>query len=705
MESRAVATTRTRVVREVVLAAGVGAACLAYLFRFFLLSRGDKWTGAPEDARLCMILTEHWWAVCRGLAGFRDPNYFYPAHDVLGYSHTLLLLAPLYIPFRALHFDTYLAFECMLAVLKALGFGFCQAMLRTTFRLRVGASLVGSALFTIANGPTLWAAHPQMWIVAFVPAVVLLLDFYFRRGSRGALAGAAFLFGAVMFSEFYTAFFCGLAAVAVGGCWAGIEFWTRRRDFFDRLRRWSTRAPRDLLAAAGPFGFWLVMLVWVYYPVLRVTGGRSYADAYQYIRDWRELADTGIYNWVWGTSLGALYLRHFPKWQEARMGLPVGMVVTAAFAAVRSLPRLRGKQPTFAARACAVVALSSAALYVATVRFGAHTFWWVIYKVVPGASGLRVPGRINVLLTLTVAAVCAMALNELFGKGRRRGAAWFGVVLAAFLIAEQINLFEFAEVSRFSELQYFGRFSNAPAGCEAFYVVRPRVPWIYPVGQVDGMILARWRNIPTINAYGGWPPPGWDLYQFDESYSNRAARYFMAHGMWDRACAADMEVGRWLGPGKTREKLTEELLGTGLDRLDFRGAGSGRLTTVSGWSDPELIGTWTDASDALLAVRGFSAARGPLHLRAHAVGFLAGSHREVKVTVTVNGSGAGVWDFAREGAVVEREGEAPAMSLGPAVTRIVFHIDSPRSPLEMGVSKDPRKLGMLLVDLSLTQGN
>ena len=543
MESRAVSLTRRRVLREVVLAAGVGAACLAYLFRFSLLSGGDKWTGAPADARLCMILAEHWWAVCRGLASFRDPNYFYPAHDVLGYSHTLLVLAPLYIPFRAMHFDTYLAFECALAVLKALGFGFCHAMLRTTFRLGAGASLVGATLFTIANGPTFWAAHPQMWIVAFVPVLVLLLDFYFRRGSRGALAGAAFLFGAVMFSEFYTAFFCGLAAVVVAGCWAGIELWTRREDFFLRLRSWSACVPGDLAAAAGPFSFWLVILVWVYYPVLRVTGGRSYADAYQYIRAWRELVDTGVYNWVWGHSLGAFYLLHFPKWEEARMGLPLAMVITAAFAAVRSLMRLWRKQPTFTARACAVVALSSAALYVATVRFGTHTFWWVVYKVVPGASGLRVPGRINVLLTLTVAAVCAMALNELFGKGRRNGATWFGVALAAFLIAEQINLFEFAEVSRISELRYFGRFSGAPAGCEAFYVVRPRVPWIYPVGQVDGMILARWWNIPTINAYGGWPPPGWDLYQFDEGYSNRAARYFMAHGMWDRACAADMGGG------------------------------------------------------------------------------------------------------------------------------------------------------------------
>ena len=705
MESSAVATTRTRVLREVAVAAGVGAACLAYLFRFFLLSGGDKWTGAPADARLCMILTEHWWAVCRGLASFRDPNYFYPAHDVLGYSHTLLLLAPLYIPFRAMHFDTYLAFECTLAALKALGFGFCHVMLRTTFRLGVCASLVGSALFTIANGPTLWAAHPQMWIVAFVPAVVLLLDFYFRRGLRGALAGAAFLFGAVMFSEFYTAFFCGLAAVAVAGCWAGVELWTGRRDFVDRLRRWSARAPRDLLAAAGPFGFWLVLLVWVYYPVLRVTGGRSYADALQYIRDWRELLDTGIHNWVWGRSLGALYLRHFPKWEEARMGLPVVMVITAAFAAVRSLARLRGKAPTFAGRACAVVALSSAALYLATVRFGAHTFWWVIYKVVPGASGLRVPGRINVLLTLTVAAVCAMALNELFGKGRRRGAAWFGVALAVFLVAEQINLFEFAEVSRFSELQYFGRFSGAPAGCEAFYVVRPRVPWIYPVGQVDGMILARLRNIPTINAYGGWPPPGWDLYQFDEGYSSRAARYFMAHGMWDRACAADMEAGRWLGPVETRDGLTGALLGTGLDRLDFRGAGSGKQTIVSGWSDPEVIGTWTDSAEAVLVVRGFSPERGAVHIRAHAMAFLAGAHRDVRVTVSVNGSAAGIWDFAQEGVVVAQEGEAPASSLAPPVTRIVFHIYSPRSPLEMHVSKDPRKLGMLLVDLSVTQGN
>ncbi len=163
--------------------------------------------------------------------------------------------------------------------------------------------------------------------------------------------------------------------------------------------------------------------------------------------------------------------------------------------------------------------------------------------------------------------------------------------------------------------------------------------------------------------------------------------------------------GRWLGPRETQDKLTEALLGTGLDRLDYRGAGLGKLTTVSGWSDPEGIGTWTEAPEALLVVRGLSPGRGALHLRAHAMAFLAGAHRRVRVAVTVNGAPAGLWDFTQEGATVERDAVAPASSLARPVTKIVFHIDSPRSPVEMHVSKDPRKLGMLLVDLSLTQGN
>ncbi len=694
---------------EVLLASLTAAACLAYIFRSFFLSGGDMFTGSPADSRLCMILLEHWWAVCRGLASFRDANYFYPARDVLGYSHTLLLFAPVYIPFRLLNLDTYFAFELTLMVFKALGFAFCYAMLRATFRLSLAASLLGASLFTISNVSVLWSGHPQMWIVSFVPLLALLLDFYFRRASRAALCGAAFLFGAIMFSEFYTAFFCSLASAAIAACWAGVEAWTGRGEFMARLRRWLRRAPGDLLTSVPYFLVWFILLVWVYYPVLRWTGGRGYSDAYQYIRDWREFADIGIYNWMWGPSLGAFYSRHFPKTNEARMGLPVLMLLTVALATVVSLIQIRrGRKtsnpaPGAAPRGIAILGLASAALYLATVRFGTHTFWWVIYRVVPGARGLRIPGRINFLLSLIAATVCAIAFESLLARRRRRWVRWFAAALAAALIADQVSVYELSWVSRFSELKYFGRFPAAPQGCLAFYAIRPRVPQLFDIGQVDAMILARLRNIPTINAYGGWPPPGWDLYHFDAGYSNRAARYFMAHDLWDGACAADMEVGRWLTPAETRADLARTFPRTGLGHLEFKAGGAGNQCAVSGWSDPEAIGTWTDARHAILVVGGLSPERGPLRIRAHAMAFLAGTHRDVKIVVRVNGHAAGAWEFTEEGIVVLREAEAPATFLGPELTRIGFDIDDPRSPLELGVSQDPRRLGMLLVDLALTQ--
>lgn len=65
------------------------------LFTFRPLLQGQL-LGDPFDARLHIILHEHWWKWLNGEVSFRDPQFFYPFNKDLGYSDVFLIQGILY---------------------------------------------------------------------------------------------------------------------------------------------------------------------------------------------------------------------------------------------------------------------------------------------------------------------------------------------------------------------------------------------------------------------------------------------------------------------------------------------------------------------------------------------------------------------------------------------------------------------------------
>ncbi len=695
--------------REGIFASLAGCLALAYLFHRYLLSGGDAITGDLGDSRLCMVLLEHWWAVCQGLASPRNPNFLAPARDVLGYSTTLFLCAPVYLPLRLLHFDTYTSYQLTLVALRAVGFASAYLMLRRVFVLTASPSVFGAVLFTVANISVRSLGHPQLLNLMFTPVQTLLVWLYFVKRSRRTLAGLAFLTGAMLFTDVYEVFFEGLLVLALIPVWVAVEWWADRESLTRRLRQSSRRGPSDLAFAAPFFLIWLLPFLAVYYPVFRQIGGRPYPEVFSYIRDWREILNVGPNNWLWGRSLG----KWFQSWEspvgETGFGItPIMALVTliATLASVGSLlvrRRLKLQPPDPRLRAIAVVGLAGVALYLVTVHFGIHSLWWLVYHLIPAATGVRVPGRVNALLVLNASVVCALALAWLLSMSPVHWVRWTAAVLVLFVMAEQVNLESTSGICRSSELRYFARFAPPPVACRRFYVVNPRMPRFPFVGQIDGMVLARRLNIATINGFTGEIPSGWDLYYFDDGYRNRVAAYLLANNIWSGTCIADMQSALWTPVRGSEPVFSAGDAVSGQAEISFAANGNAVPFEASGWSSSGSLGTWTNASVAILRVRGLSPDRGNLTIRATALGFCTKSHPEVNVTVLVNDRKVAVWPLRINDSSAERAAEAPAAYLGPPVTTISFDIDDPRSPLELGVSADPRKLGMEMVKLTLTQ--
>ena len=353
MTARLSATNRSELA-AVFLAAAV---CILYFFRVFFFSRLDGIWGDLGDARYCIVILEHWRAVASGHAALRDPNFFAPYRGVLGYSVALFLYVPPYLLLRAAGLDRYLAFEWTLIAVRLLGFLSLYALLRRKLRFALLPSLAGAALFTIANIASVTGTHIQLWLVSFVPLLALLVFQYFefrwspRQGqARAALYSAAVLLALLFFSDFYIAYFSVLAATAAAAWWMIRELTRRPAALASGLRRIGPGLAVDSAIAAGIFAIALIPFLYVYLPVLAISGGRSYPETFSFMRNWRDLFDVGAGNWMWGSRLGAYYAALNPPYGESGLGIPPFTVLTGAAACCALFRKQCGHGELLAAR-------------------------------------------------------------------------------------------------------------------------------------------------------------------------------------------------------------------------------------------------------------------------------------------------------------------------------------------------------------------
>jgi hypothetical protein len=125
-----------------------------------------------------------------------------------------------------------------------------------------------------------------------------------------------------------------------------------------------------------------------------------------------------------------------------------------------------------------------------------------------------------------------------------------------------------------------------------------------------------------------------------------------------------------------------------------------------GWSLTESWGVWTDGSVAGLSLD--VKPNRPLVLRAEVRPFLTKVHDRLCVRVAACGKEIAEWVF-EEGLANTQWCTAPipprhGTERGQPL-QIFFTIDAPRSPLSLGLSEDPRSLGLAFLKLSISAGN
>jgi glycosyltransferase involved in cell wall biosynthesis len=115
-----------------------------------------------------------------------------------------------------------------------------------------------------------------------------------------------------------------------------------------------------------------------------------------------------------------------------------------------------------------------------------------------------------------------------------------------------------------------------------------------------------------------------------------------------------------------------------------------------GWGDPAHWGTWSVEPTATLVFRPLPQPSEPLVLRALVRGFVSPAQPRLEVDVCVGGTRLTTWTFAHPSdfSLVERAVTIPVDLLDEGVARLELSMPAVRSPRELGMSQDERRLGI-----------
>lgn len=130
--------------------------------------------------------------------------------------------------------------------------------------------------------------------------------------------------------------------------------------------------------------------------------------------------------------------------------------------------------------------------------------------------------------------------------------------------------------------------------------------------------------------------------------------------------------------------------------------GNGNLVEANGWSTPDDYGSWSLGETPTVVLDVPTLPKRKLALKLTGLGFLAKGHYVQNVEVTINGTplSAVRYDMATPGArIIQLPRQLTESANGKLA--IHFKVVDPQSPLELGVSEDPRQLGFNLHSLEV----
>ena len=686
--------------RQTWLALAAGTLVIALFFRQqiengFIVLSSDRYDGV-----ILVSLLEHWFNVLRGLAEWNSPKYFFPYQKTLGYNDGYFLYGVVYSLFRALSIDPFLSNELVNVVVKAVGFGGFLLAARRMLKLSFWWSLLGAAVFTLANNTYVQIMHGQLLSVAFVPVEALLMyEAYHalvsaRRTRFLAFGcGAAVLFSAWAMTSIYTAWFFGLFTVIL----VGIQLVLGGMGAIGKLKH-AVLDNKLAVLAVGVVAIATLMPFVITY-IMGPHGPRSWEEVAFYSPSILDSVNVGAGNLLFGDLIA--YLKGACPGcdigsgeREAGVGPVLFVLAAMAIASVvwnrKAVPLARNVMIGGLALACALT-------WLLAVRAGDHTAWYYVYGHWPGGTGLRVVARIFLFLSAPVVALAVWYLSKKAG-------AWpkaLVIALCGLLLAEEINVGATVALDRFQEVARIASVLPPPTQCQAFYTTEsPETDTRETasdlaaslVHNIDAMMIAEYINLPTINGHSSFVPVDWNFGRpARPDYQARVEGYAKRHGI-TALCRLDLTNMHW------DTNLAAPRLTSRLAYWDFASPADVPAGLITGFDNIEPFGRWSIGPRASFRYALAGQGKPPTVARIALAAALVKERHYQRVFASINGGARHAFVLAGAAA---RTIDLPMPPGAPDRGSIDFEFPDAVAPKALGMNDDVRPLAIAVKSIEI----
>lgn len=509
----------------------------------------DRLLAGPTDGRLNMFFMEHWYRVLRGQEFWTEQSCFYPASRVLSYSDIMLGFGLPYALLRMIGISRYMACKWILIITHAIGSFALYRFMRAYMKYARVPSFIGVIVFSWSNMYYFCTDNVQMIAFSVLPAILLCAGRWWNaRDSRVRHIWAVIaicIFALQFYTAFYVGYFCllylGISALVLLLLSLVRDLRRRSAGIWQCLKKHFG----EFLLYAVCFVFLMIPFIWLYLPTLDQMGGRTWAEVDMFIPRVRNLImrNTDAYSFFAAKESIAD--------TNALTGLPVTEWITFCISCLGLLIYYLRKRKTDTLRQLFWITaiLSCLCSVLLGMSIMGHSLWYIVYKLLPGASGIRAVLRWYLILTLPMALIMAEAFQKIYLVKKTAGYI-MGAAAAGLLFCTNCSrIGASSSWSVHSEEAFLESVPQPPADCRIFYSVQTEEadPYVEGLVQMDAWDMADHFGIITIDGYSGKEPEGWGVHSYYKDVDQKAEEW-LAKNAVDKSglYAYDVSSHQWI---------------------------------------------------------------------------------------------------------------------------------------------------------------
>ena len=474
-----------------------------------LLSRNEL-LGNTGDARLSIVIYEHWYSFLLGKEDLTSTIFFFPATNTLGLT------------------DAFFAPGMLHSIFRFTGFGVLDSWVFTNLVLIflgiLGISRLASRIFqsrTIVFCATLVAsiAYPFVTQLGHIQSVGYLLVFWLadwvfllKNGNPGQRKWAriSLILGlpTLALSTWYP-----FALLVLMVCLAIVVYlighptsiWLNLKSLinalFVQIKSSESRNFQTIVAVFCSIGLWIMWLR-IYLPVMSTLESKSWGEINFYSPRLGDLINASDRAQGLHKEIYEILRLSNPPTYERSLGLTFSLfifVLLLSYLLIRNSKLINTSDRKIS---WAVLCISIIPTLLIIQDEVGRSAWYPFWKIIPGVASIRAPFRVSIYTSWLL----IFLLYYLFR--RQRSIIIISLSLLLWWDTSRVIPTDW-ERDQYLPLQTKSIVAQIQKNnCGAFYS-RPSIPGDNTIFQIDNEVIASTFGIPTVNGYSGNFAKGW----------------------------------------------------------------------------------------------------------------------------------------------------------------------------------------------------